>query len=366
MKQLRKCPFFLLLILSVSLVSAYGFIGELDKLTGVSAIQTPFLAASPSASITKKDVEILTGKYSNFIRTVAVANGVHQLKEFTLLMNQESKKSIVKHLEIPTMIVNDNDGTEIGSRDYPNKMIIGDLDVEKDQVSKNGIKEDSDTMKQEEKENDNETSKDKTELAFQTVTDEYFDDALFIGDSRTEGFGLYSGLQNITVYAKNGFQVYTAFNKGIVQTPVGKITVPEALLNEQDRFQKIYLMFGLNEMGWGNEESFAQAYYNLIDAVKATQPNAVVYIQGVMHVSKIKSEQDCLFNNQNINIRNEQLKVIAENEHVYYLDLNEVFTDEEGNMFEEYTSDGIHLKAPYVELWKTYLKEHAIVKNQSY
>ncbi|MDD3414069.1 MAG: GDSL-type esterase/lipase family protein [Lachnospiraceae bacterium] len=356
MKQLRKYPFFLLLILSVFLVSAYGFIGKLGKLTQVSAIDTPFLAASPSASISKKDIENLkAGKYSDFIQTVAVANGVHQLKELTLLLNQASEMSSVKHLEIPTMIVNDTDGTEIGSKDDQNKMIIKDANVEIKQVSKNEIGEDGDTVKQEEK--------DKTELAFQTVTDEYFDNALFIGDSRTEGFGLYSGLENITVYAKNGFQVYTAFNKGIVQTTVGKLTVPEALLNEPDRFQKIYLMFGLNEMGWGNEETFAEAYYNLIDAVKATQPNAVIYIQGVMHVSKTKSEQDRLFNNQNINLRNEQLKVIAENEHVYYLDLNEVFTDEEGNMFAEYTSDGIHLNAPYIEIWKTYLKKHAIVKN---
>lgn len=355
MKQLRKYPFFLLLILSIFLVSAYGFIGKVGKLTQVSAIDTPFLAASPSASISKKDVENLrAGKYSDFFQTVAVANGVHQLKELTLLLNQGSEMFSMKHLEIPAMIVNDTDGTEISSKKVLNKMIIKDANVEKNQVSKNEVEEDCDNVEQEEE---------KTELTFQTVTDEYFDDALFIGDSRTEGFGLYSGLENITVYAKNGFQVYTAFNKGIVQTPVGKLTVPEALLNEPDRFQKIYLMFGLNEMGWGNEESFAEAYYNLIDAVKATQPNAVIYIQSVMHVSKTKSEQDRLFNNQNINLRNEQIKVIAENEHVYYLDLNEVFTDEEGNMFEEYTSDGIHLNAPYIEIWKTYLKKHAIVKN---
>ena len=41
----------------------------------------------------------------------------------------------------------------------------------------------------------------------ETVTDKYFDDALFIGDSRTEGFVLYSSLSNIKAYCSKGLSI---------------------------------------------------------------------------------------------------------------------------------------------------------------
>ena len=41
-----------------------------------------------------------------------------------------------------------------------------------------------------------------------------------------------------------------------------------------------------------------------------------------------------------------------------------VYADEEGYLPEDYAPDGIHLKAQYIELWKDYLKQHAIVKEE--
>jgi hypothetical protein len=35
--------------------------------------------------------------------------------------------------------------------------------------------------------------------------------------------------------------------------------------------------------------------------------------------------------------------------------------DENGDMVREYSSDGVHLKAQYIPLWKEYLLEHAVV-----
>ena len=139
------------------------------------------------------------------------------------------------------------------------------------------------------------------------------------------------------------------------------MTVPEAL-NGGTKFGKVYLMFGLNEMGWGNDKMFSDDYFQLIDLVKAAQPDAVIYVQSIIHVTKEKAASSEQYNNEAIDARNELLKVIAQDEHVYYLDLNEVFTDEDNSMPADYSSDGVHVKGKYMNIWKDYLESHAIVR----
>ncbi|MBO4373544.1 MAG: hypothetical protein J5829_00390 [Lachnospiraceae bacterium] len=191
-----------------------------------------------------------------------------------------------------------------------------------------------------------------------TVDDDYFLDACFIGDSRTKGFGMYSGLTT-TTYAKVGLQLYKVFDDRVVDTVDGKLTVPEALA-VGPQFGKIYLMFGLNEMGWGNDDMFIEKYYNLIDTIKALQPGAIIYVQEVIHVSKKKMTESPTFRNDRIDQRNELLRQMAENESVYFIRLNDVFTDEEGNLPDGYSFDGVHMSGATIQIWKDYLKTHAI------
>ena len=61
----------------------------------------------------------------------------------------------------------------------------------------------------------------------------YFDDALFIGDSRTEGFMMYSGVDNATYYAYKGLSVRTAFTKNVIRAKDGSMTTVENALKQQ-------------------------------------------------------------------------------------------------------------------------------------
>ena len=175
---------------------------------------------------------------------------------------------------------------------------------------------------------------------------------------------LYSGLDQIGSYAESGYAVYSVFKKPIAKTPIGNFTLDQMMAAEPGKYKKIYLKFGLNEMGWGNEEMFDQSYYNLVDMLKYYQPDAVIYIQGIFPVTKSKSESSKIYGLENVAARNEELRRIAENEHVCFLNLAPVFADEEGYLPGEYAPDGIHLKAQYIELWKDYLKSHAIVREE--
>lgn len=198
-------------------------------------------------------------------------------------------------------------------------------------------------------------------LMYQTVEDDYFADAVFIGDSRTVGMFEYGGLENTAdFYASTGLTVYKMFDSEIVtvEGQKKKITIEQALT--QNSYAKIYLMIGINEMGTGTVESFAAAYKNAVDHLLELQPDAIIYIQGIMKVTTERSEKGDYINNEGIEARNEALSQLADNERIFYLDVNPEICDESGGITPSYTFDGVHLKAQYIDLWKTYLKEHAV------
>lgn len=200
-------------------------------------------------------------------------------------------------------------------------------------------------------------------ISYMTVEDDYFADAVFIGDSRTVGMCEYGGLEGIsTFYASTGLSVHKLFTSKIVpvQGQKKKITVEEAL--QQNTFSKIYFMIGINEMGTGTVDTFMEKYASAVAHLQELQPDAVIYLQGIMKVTAKRSAQGDYITNEGIEERNWRIAQLADNEKIFYLDVNEAVCDDTGGMAEDYTHDGVHLKAKYIELWKQFLKEHAVAQ----
>lgn len=196
---------------------------------------------------------------------------------------------------------------------------------------------------------------------YMTVEDDYFSDAVFIGDSRTVGLYEYGGLEEITTfYASKGLTIYKLFSSEIVEVPGQrqKQSIEEAL--QENQFKKIYLMVGINEMGTGTVETFAEAYGEVVEHLLELQPDAIIYIQGILKVSTERSDKGDYINNEGIVARNEMIAQLADNRRIFYLDVNPLVCDDTGGMEPSYTFDGVHLKAQYMDIWKDYLKTHAV------
>ncbi|WP_052169911.1 GDSL-type esterase/lipase family protein [Pseudobutyrivibrio ruminis] len=194
-----------------------------------------------------------------------------------------------------------------------------------------------------------------------SVDDSYFDDALFIGDSRMVGLSQYC--QDIdaraTFYAKKSLSIYNIRDDKWIETEDGdEISLAEAL--ETNHFSKVYIMVGINELGRGDENDFRQAYQDVINQIQAAEPNAYIFINSIMHVSKEKNETDELYNNTNINLRNDAIKSLEDKQNIFYLNINEAVDDEEGNLDAETTTDGVHLKGACYEPWHEYLLSHGV------
>ena len=75
-----------------------------------------------------------------------------------------------------------------------------------------------------------------------------------------------------------------------------------------------------------------------------------------------RSNQGDYINNEGIDARNLELEKLADNRKIFYLDVNPLICDETGGMVPDYTFDGVHLKAKYIEIWKNFLEEHAVLR----
>lgn len=193
---------------------------------------------------------------------------------------------------------------------------------------------------------------------FIQVDESYFDDAVFIGDSRTVGLHDYGGLDKATFYATVGLNVYDMWKEKFCEVDGKKVTLEEALRTQS--FGKVYFQIGINEMGRGTIDSFMEEYEQSVKKFRELQPDAVIYVQGIMRVTKEKSDADKIFNNPGIQRRNERIAQLADGRTIFYIDMNEVVCDEQGNLKEELTFDNLHLYGSKYDIWVDFLKKKGI------
>lgn len=192
---------------------------------------------------------------------------------------------------------------------------------------------------------------------FITVDASYFDDALFLGDSHTDGLYCYGGLRNATYYTRNGLILREVFTKSYAQLDGKKVTLEEALT--QQSFGKLYIMIGINQVKDDTAEDFARKFAEMLDRLHELQPDAVIYIQSVLHTTQQTSDTTG-FKNEAINAFNTALAALADNERVFYLDINPVFDDETGALRADWSSDGVHVRAAYYTLWRDLLYQYGV------
>ena len=198
------------------------------------------------------------------------------------------------------------------------------------------------------------TEEDTTKKDNGNISPASMEDALFIGDSRTVGLFEYSGMIEATFFADVGMSVYNIDKKEIVVSGIGKVSF-EQLINGR-KYEKIYLMLGINELGY-NLEKTMEHYAQLVQRIQDAQPDAAIFVQANLHVTKDRSDTDAVYNNKVINRFNEGVSKIADNETIFYLDANVLFDDGNGNLSKDKSYDSAHILAKYYVQWADLIKE---------
>ena len=194
------------------------------------------------------------------------------------------------------------------------------------------------------------------------VEDTYFEDTAFLGDSRTEGFHLYSGLKTGAYYCSVGATVESVFSKA-VETPAGKMPLLDAMAKED--FGKIYVMLGVNELGWSKTETFRDQYAKVIDRLHSDHPDAEIILQTILPVSAKQEKKKTYVNNGRIAAYNEVIFRLAEETGCDLVDAAEAVTDENGCLRAEWNSDGVHLNVKGCRAWLEYLRTHPVGETEA-
>jgi len=181
----------------------------------------------------------------------------------------------------------------------------------------------------------------------------YFDDAIFVGDSLTIGLEYFSGF-NAQFLCMGGLSTK---NLETSILPNGK-TVMQSIRDNQN-LGKIYIMFGTNEIAFNEMDEFLKRYSDFIDKIREVHPNALVYIESIMPVTKEKSETSEIKNDR-IYIYNESLLKMAKEKQCYYVDIHSYFKDKDGYLPSDIGSDGIHLGPDKYREMATYIQNHAV------
>ncbi len=198
------------------------------------------------------------------------------------------------------------------------------------------------------------------------VEEEWFEDAVFLGDSRTEGLQLYSGLHAGDFFWHKGMTVFRVDDEDYRQIEVDgqSMTMMEALARKQ--YAKVYIMIGINELGYP-ASSYEKGLKAMVDQVKEIQPNSVIYLQTLPPVNEGKAASSGLgsyINNTNVNTFNEIIVETAKEKQVALLDVASVFRSEQGDLPADMASDGVHFKRDGYQLWYAYLRCHVLTAEE--
>ena len=179
---------------------------------------------------------------------------------------------------------------------------------------------------------------------------------LFIGDSRTVGISEYAQLSSVDFFCDVGMSVYNIAKKTLSVENVGKVTLDQLLSNK--KYGKIFIMLGINEVGY-NMNTTTKRYKELVDSILEKQPEAVVFIESNLHVTKARSEKDDVVNNKNLDLLNSKIRELADGKRVFYIDSNQLFNDGNGNLAEDKTGDNAHLYAKYYKQWGEWILQES-------
>lgn len=184
-------------------------------------------------------------------------------------------------------------------------------------------------------------------------SEDWFDDALFIGDSRTVGLRAFKRLGEADYFCKSSMSTFTSLS----WTTSDKRFYDENLKYVLSHFEykKVFIELGINECGY-DHELVIDAYQDLIDLIREHQPNAAIVVQSVITVSEQKAS-DKQFSLERITNLNNMIYEMAQENDLYYIDTNEFAADESGYLRSDLSNDGCHFHEVGSEAWNNFIVE---------
>lgn len=162
------------------------------------------------------------------------------------------------------------------------------------------------------------------------------DNFLFLGDSITDFYPLEEYYDNLPVV-----------NSGIAGNKTTDILSDMQTRVYQYNPTKVFLLIGTNDLDSTNEDIVVTTFNNIKEIVREIKENrgdATIYVESVYPVnSTIENNVANNRTNKKIKSLNKRLFDYCDGKNCDYINLYDDLVDEDGNLKEEYTEDGLHL-----------------------
>ena len=204
------------------------------------------------------------------------------------------------------------------------------------------------------------------EVAGPAVSSDWFNDAVFVGDSVTSCLSIYCGdnLGDASFLYSVGLGYHSALwdlnATGNIHPLLNgeKVTVDEGI--KKIGKKKVFIMMGMNDFAYGIDDTI-EAMKTLTDRILAKSPDVQIYMQSVTPLISSIHRDDAL-NNENIAIYNNKVKEVCLQRGFIYVDVAYAVSDDKGNLIDDYCVDpnymGLHLSQTGCQKWIEYLKKH--------
>ena len=189
---------------------------------------------------------------------------------------------------------------------------------------------------------------------------DYFNEAVFIGDSTGLKIMMYDGIPGMKYLCYGNYGTTNALDQSTATAENGW---PAEIWNQLDGRKRVYIMLGMNDLNRVGVDGAVDQMRQLCQLIVDNNKGALIYIQSMTPIiASQDGKRGKVLNNAGIKAYNEGLKKMAEENNWYFVDVASVMYTEDGYLKDEYCSDpgamGIHLSSAGAAAWADYNMNH--------
>ncbi len=188
----------------------------------------------------------------------------------------------------------------------------------------------------------------------------YFNEAVFIGDSTGLKIMMYDGIPGMKYLCYGNYGTTNALDQSTATAQNGW---PAEIWKQLDGRKRVYIMLGMNDLNRVGVEGAVDQMRQLCQLIVDNNDGALIYIQSMTPIiASQDGKRGKVLNNAGIKAYNEGLKKMAEENNWYFVDVASVMFNDAGYLKDEYCSDpgamGIHLSSEGAKAWAEYNMNH--------
>ncbi len=194
------------------------------------------------------------------------------------------------------------------------------------------------------------------------ISDDYYQDVMIAGDSRVGSLYLFTDLRDkgAEIWYTTSITLWRIYD---LAPDEGSDEAMFDLIMDTER-NNIYILIGINEIRNSNFDAWKEEFSAVLDELLSKHADDSIYLILNYQPRSLANIDDASLR-QHVEEQNTRLKQIAEEKRIYYIDISDEMTDDNGLVKDELVWDGLHFNIDGAKQFADYLGRH-VVREDNY